>query len=198
MPHRSIKTKFSVETTITLKDIKLRLQHVWTVSGQFHQVVTSIFQQLEKKNQYKLIQLLELSTQLPLIYPFPLFFFTFGLDFEFDGSLGPLPTVALRTIIIVSTTIPPLSGSRMLSAFAIASRVVYSHGLPPWLSTCDKNICMLKQITLYVHLLIDTLKQKEQTNEYKVRLVAKFFKIWASWQIHAGIIPYGCCTTSVW
>lgn len=131
----------------------------------------------KKQNQNKMIQLLKLSPQLPLIYPFPLFFFIFGLDFEFDGSPGPLPTVALRTIIIVSTTIPPPSGSRMFSAFAIASRVVYSHGLPPWLSTCNKNSCVLKQITPYIHLLIDTLlytvNKKEKKNEQKVCYAAQ-------------------------
>jgi hypothetical protein len=86
-----------------------------------------------------MIQLFKLGCGAPPFYPFPLLFFIFGLDFELDCSPGPLPTVAFRTFIIVSTTMPPLSGSRMLSALAIASRVVYSRGLSPWLSTCYRT-----------------------------------------------------------
>jgi hypothetical protein len=72
-------------------------------------------------------QLFKFDYRSPPFYPFPLFFFIFGLDFELDCSPGPLPTVAFRTFIIVSTTMSPPPSSRMLRALVIASRVVYTH-----------------------------------------------------------------------
>lgn len=131
------------------------------------------------KNKIKMIQLFILCCRLPPFYPFPLFFFIFSLDFEFDGSPGPLPTVALRTFIICSTTIPPLSGSRMLSALAIASNVVYSRGRSPWLSTCYKT-CVLKQITSSVHMLIDpllVLKQQVRAGKKKRKMNKKVYML---------------------